>query len=180
MSSSTTFALTSVDGGTNSQTAGDAGREAVSNSDLNDYPWAQAGFIHQNLDIQYTVGVATGVPVTFVSVGDNYQDGDDNGFLDIINALLGESAPPQVLTTSYGLATESHLSKSLSVCAHIHIFNRQQNLIQLIRTSALCNSYMQLTSRGVSILFATGDGGVASTPGVQCNVTFSPTFPTCP
>ncbi|KIM88350.1 hypothetical protein PILCRDRAFT_814248 [Piloderma croceum F 1598] len=141
MSSSTTFGLTSVDGGINSQNASDAGAEA-------------------NLDIQYTVGVATGVPVTFVSVGDNYQDGDDSGFLDIINALLGESAPPQVLTTSYGLDVESDLSKSLSV--------------------ALCNSYMQLTSRGVSILFATGDGGVASTPGVQCNGTFPPTFPTCP
>lgn len=35
--------------------------------------------------------------------------------------------------------------------------------------SALCNSYLQLTSRGVSILFATGDGGVASTPGVSCS-----------
>jgi len=79
----------------------------------------------QNLDIQYTVGVATGVPVTFVSVGDNYQDGDDNGFLDIINALLGQSAPPQVLTTSYGLNVESDLSKSLSVCVYILlIFNQ--------------------------------------------------------
>lgn len=43
---------------------------------------------------------------------------------------------------------------------------------------AMCNSYMQLTARGVSILFASGDGGVASTPGVYCKTTFPPTFPT--
>jgi tripeptidyl-peptidase-1 len=54
------------------------------------------------LDIQYTVGLATGVPVTFVSVGENTKDGADEGFLDIINALIAETAPPQVLTTSYG------------------------------------------------------------------------------
>lgn len=40
---------------------------------------------------------------------------------------------------------------------------------------------MQLTARGVSITFATGDGGVASTPGVSCKgKPFPPTFPTCP
>ena len=57
----------------------------------------------QNLDIQYTVGLASGVPVTFISVGDNFHDGDLEGFLDIINALLAERDPPQVLTTSYGI-----------------------------------------------------------------------------
>jgi tripeptidyl-peptidase-1 len=54
------------------------------------------------LDIQYTVGVASGVPVTFISVGNNVQDGALLGFLDTINALLAENSPPQVLTTSYG------------------------------------------------------------------------------
>ncbi|KAJ7184593.1 subtilisin-like protein [Mycena filopes] len=140
MSSATTFTLTSVDGGTNSQTLSQAGIEA-------------------DLDIQYTVGLATGVPVTFVSVGERTQDGADEGFLDIITALLAESAPPQVLTTSYGFNTEADLSQSLTV--------------------AMCNSYMQLTARGTSILFASGDGGVAATPGERCT-TFLPTFPSCP
>jgi len=53
------------------------------------------------LDTQYTVGVAGGVPTTFISVGANNKDGID-GFLDIIQALIGEAKPPQVLTTSYG------------------------------------------------------------------------------
>ncbi|KAJ7700763.1 subtilisin-like protein [Mycena rosella] len=142
MASTTSFALTSVDGGTNSQTRSQAGVEA-------------------NLDIMYTVGLATGVPVTFVSVGETTKDGADDGFLDIITALIAEAAPPQVLTTSYGFDTEGDLSASLTV--------------------AMCNSYMQLAARGVSILFASGDGGVASTPGVSCTGTaFKPTFPTCP
>ncbi|KAK7035950.1 subtilisin-like protein, partial [Favolaschia claudopus] len=142
ISSSTAFGLISVDGGTNSQTRSQAGVEA-------------------NLDIQYTVGVATGVPVQFVSVGESTKDGSDEGFLDVINAMIALAAPPQVLTTSYGFDTEASLSKAL--------------------TFAMCDQYMQLTSRGVSILFATGDGGVASTPGVSCSgKPFPPTFPTCP
>ncbi|KAJ7611774.1 family S53 protease [Roridomyces roridus] len=142
VSSATNFSLTSVDGGTNSQTRSQAGVEA-------------------DLDIQYTVGLATGVPVTFVSVGETTKDGADEGFLDIITALIAESAPPQVLTTSYGFNTEASLSKAL--------------------TFAMCDSYMQLTARGVSILFASGDGGVAATPGESCSgKAFLPTFPTCP
>ena len=54
------------------------------------------------MDIQYTVGVATNVPTTFISVGDNTQDGDLSGFLDIINFLLAQDEPPLVLTTSFG------------------------------------------------------------------------------
>lgn len=53
------------------------------------------------MDTQYTVGVAGGVPVTFISVGPNNNDGID-GFLDIINFLIKEASQPQVLSTSYG------------------------------------------------------------------------------
>lgn len=56
----------------------------------------------QSLDIQYTVGVATNVSTTFISVGQDTQDGDLDGFLDIINALLAMDSPPLVLTTSFG------------------------------------------------------------------------------
>ena len=69
----------------------------------------------QSLDIQYTVGIASGVPTTFISVGDNFQDGDLEGFLDIINFLIGEDNQPQVLTTSYG-SDEPGLSPELSQC----------------------------------------------------------------
>ena len=68
----------------------------------------------KNLDIQYTVGLATGVPVNFISVGSQYKDGADGGFLDVIQALLADPLPPTVLSTSYGLNTENDLSKPLT------------------------------------------------------------------
>ncbi len=91
----TTFQLATLDGGENLQSAADAGVEA-------------------NLDIQYTVGVASGVPITFISVGENFQDGALEGFLDIINFLLAMDTPPQVLTTSYG-QNENTISSALAV-----------------------------------------------------------------
>ncbi|PIL33245.1 hypothetical protein GSI_04695 [Ganoderma sinense ZZ0214-1] len=139
MSSNTTFTLQTLDGGSNSQTH---------------IPGFEA-----NLDIQYTVGIATGVPTVFISVGDQYQDGDLDGFLDVINFLLDEDEPPYVLTTSYG-QDEHTMSQKLA-----------QNL---------CNAYAQLGTRGVSILFASGDGGVAGSHSNTCT-TFIPTFPSgCP
>ncbi|KAF8911770.1 family S53 protease [Mucidula mucida] len=135
MSSATTFTLQTLDGGQNPQGANQAGIEA-------------------NLDIQYTVGVATGVPTVFVSVGDRTTDGVD-GFLDIINFLNAQSAPPQVLTTSYGF-DETDLPAATA--------------------TRLCNAYMALGARGVSILFASGDGGVSGGQSQSCT-TFIPAFP---
>ena len=66
----------------------------------------------QNLDIQYTVGIAAGVPTTFISVGgDNHES--FGGFLDITGFLLAKSDPPHALTTSYG-SDESGIPDSLA------------------------------------------------------------------
>lgn len=43
-------------------------------------------------------------------------------------------------------------------------------------SSTLCNAYMQLGARGVSVLYASGDGGVSGSQSEQCT-TFIPTFP---
>jgi hypothetical protein len=59
------------------------------------------------------VGVATGVPVQFISVGESFQDGDLEGFLDIVNFIAAETTPPYVLTTSYG-QDESTISRALA------------------------------------------------------------------
>ncbi|KAH9173053.1 family S53 protease [Lactarius sanguifluus] len=115
-------------GGTNPQTSDQAGIEA-------------------DLDVQYTIGLASGVPTVFISVGDQYQDGDLEGFLDIINFLSGKSAPPQVLTTSYGQG-ENTISRALAY--------------------RLCNAYASLSARGVSILFSSGDGGVSGSQNTEC------------
>ncbi|KDR73332.1 hypothetical protein GALMADRAFT_72684 [Galerina marginata CBS 339.88] len=136
--STTTFTLETLDGGSN--------------------PASPVG-IEANLDIQYTVGIASLVPNVFISVGNNFQDGALEGFLDIINLLLGQSNPPSVLTTSYG-QNENTISRSLA--------------------NSLCNAYAQLGARGTSILFASGDGGVSGSQSASCK-NFVPTFPSgCP
>ncbi|KAI0642668.1 subtilisin-like protein [Trametes meyenii] len=137
-----TFAVQSVDGGS------DDGQ----------------GTTEASLDIQYTVGVATNVPTTFISVGQENQDGSLGGFLDIINTLIKQDNPPLVLTTSFGFDEEP--------------FEQAPELAQ-----TLCNAYAQLGARGTSVLFASGDGGVS---GSQANdacdgSAFLATFPaTCP
>ncbi len=157
--STTTFTLQTLDGGENTQTRADAGIEA-------------------NLDIQYTVGVATGVPTTFISVGNNFQDGALEGFLDIINFLLGESNPPHVLTTSYG-QNENTISRNLAKYVSARL-NSVKFILTRCEFSNLCNAYMQLGVRGTSILFASGDGGVSGSQSANCK-TFVPTFPSgCP
>ncbi|KAL0573817.1 hypothetical protein V5O48_008125 [Marasmius crinis-equi] len=139
MSSDTSFEVQSVDGGVNPQGPGLAGVEA-------------------NLDIQYTVGIATGVPVTFITVGEGNQD-DVSGFLDVIDFLIAEEAPPAVLSTSYGF-DEFDLGSQLA--------------------TRLCDAYAALGARGVSNIFASGDGGVWGARDNQCEF-FQPTFPAgCP
>ena len=82
------------------------------------------------MDIQYTVGVAQGVPVSFVSSGSATTDGF-GGFLDMANHLLAMPQPPQVLSTSYGF-DEPDLDHTAA--------------------SNLCNAYMQLGARGTSVV----------------------------
>ncbi len=67
----------------------------------------------KNLDIQYTVGVATGVSVYFISVGEDVQDGGLEGFLDTVNYVSSMDTPPNVMTTSYG-QDESTMSPKLA------------------------------------------------------------------
>ncbi|KAJ7908864.1 family S53 protease-like protein [Mycena leptocephala] len=57
--------------------------------------------IEANLDTQYTIGIATGVPVSFLSVGGNVSV-FATSLLDTINFLDEMDHPPTVMTTSYG------------------------------------------------------------------------------
>ncbi|PIL32648.1 hypothetical protein GSI_05352 [Ganoderma sinense ZZ0214-1] len=123
-----------------------------------------SGTVEASLDIQYTTGVATNVNTTFVTVGSQNQDGVF-GFLDIINSLLAEPDPPLVLTTSFGF-DETFFQANPGIA------------------NTLCNAYAQLGARGTSVLFASGDGGVAGSRfSNTCNAdgSFVPTFPSgCP
>ncbi|KAK0186017.1 family S53 protease [Armillaria mellea] len=136
MSSTTTYTVQPLDGGQDPQNPVEAGVEA-------------------NLDIQYTLGIATGVPTIFISVGASSTDGVD-GFLDMTNFLNAEASPPQVLTTSYGF-DETDIPASVAI--------------------RLCNAYMALGARGVSVIFASGDGGVGGGQRGESCTSFIPTFP---
>ncbi|KAJ6526026.1 family S53 protease-like protein [Mycena capillaripes] len=124
--------------------------------------------LEADLDVEYTLGLATGVPVEFLSVG-----GSDSSLSDFAaslldtNIFLGEvDNPPSVVTTSYALT---------------------ENLLESSVTKKICDSYMALGARGISVLFASGDGGVrgshddSSIPGVCESSVFLPVFPaSCP
>ncbi|KAI0331459.1 family S53 protease-like protein [Cubamyces sp. BRFM 1775] len=118
------------------------------------------GTLEASLDIQYTVGVATGVPTTLYSVGDSTAQ----GFIDIVNYLLGLDELPLVLTTSYGF-NESDFQGSEDFA------------------NTFCNAYAQLGVRGTSVFFASGDNGAYSfSYESECDgTTFGPSFPSgCP
>ncbi|KAI0769591.1 family S53 protease [Trametes elegans] len=138
ISSNTTFAVQTIQGGTNPQNISQAGTEP-------------------DLDTQYTVGIATGVPVVFVSVGPQGPPGGES-FLDTANFFLSENNPPSVVTTSYTHPVESGISPALA--------------------KNICNAFAQLGARGTSILFSSGDAGVG---GVTNCTTFIPNVPNdCP
>jgi tripeptidyl-peptidase-1 len=66
------------------------------------------------LDIQYTVGIATGVPVEFLSVGGEATDeGFISGLLDTTTFLDGVPNPPSAMTTSYAVS-EDEVGSSLA------------------------------------------------------------------
>ncbi|KAF9813130.1 hypothetical protein IEO21_05741 [Rhodonia placenta] len=134
----TNFTVLSIDNGTNPQSPDDAGLEA-------------------SLDLQYTVGIATNVNTTFITVG--YNGDFLTNLLDTANTLIALDSPPQVVSTSYG-EDEQYVSASFA--------------------TTLCNAYAQLGARGVSLIFSSGDGGVSGNHFEECT-TFNPTFPSvCP
>ncbi|RDX41878.1 family S53 protease [Lentinus brumalis] len=118
------------------------------------------GTLEASLDIQYTVGVATGVPTTLYSVGQPTAQ----GFIDLVNFLLALDELPLVLTTSYGFNEVD--------------FEGAEDL-----ANTFCDAYAQLGARGTSVFFCSGDNGVYSFSfNSTCDATtFGPTFPSgCP
>ncbi|KAI0648149.1 family S53 protease [Trametes meyenii] len=136
----TTFAFQSVDDGKNPQGTLDAGIEA-------------------NIDIQYTVGIAAGVPTTFFSIGTNSTDGV-GGFMDLALSMLSQDTLPVVVTSSSFGFNENELTPNV--------------------VANLCNMYAHLGVLGLTFVFNSGDGGVAGCVSEECTA-FVPTFPSsCP
>ena len=104
----------------------------------------------QDLDIEYTVGIASGVPISFLSIGEDNQD-DIDGFLDEVNFLLSESVIPNALTTSYSF-NEPDLPDSVATCVHasllLHLlFSDFNELIPLVHVTGACAMPMLSSAR---------------------------------
>jgi len=153
-----TFSFTSINGGLLDQNATTSSVEA-------------------NLDIQYTAGlVAPNIATTFYSapgrgklVPDIDQPSPDDNqnepYLDFFTYMisLADEQLPQVLTTSYGEDEQS---------------------IPVEYAKKVCDMIGQLGTRGVSVIFSSGDTGVGSacqTNDGKNTTRFLPTFPaSCP
>ena len=151
------FSVVSIAGGLNDQSARNDSREA-------------------NLDCQYMVGVGWPIPVIEYSVAGrgllvpdldqpDQEDNQNEPYLDYLRGLLKlpNDQLPQVISHSYG---ESEQSVPAS-------YDKQ-----------VCNMFAQLGTRGVSVIFASGDSGVGdaciSNDG-QSRTEFQPAFPAaCP
>ncbi|KAJ7473645.1 subtilisin-like protein [Mycena galericulata] len=112
------------------------------------------------LDVEYTIGTF------FLSVGGSSVSDLVTPILDTNTFLDEVDNPPSVMTTSYSIM-ESQFESTVA--------------------KKICDSYMALSARGISVLFASGDGGVRSTqdnsglPGACESNVFIPEFPaSCP
>lgn len=129
-----------------------------------------------NLDLQTIVGLSSPVPVTEFSTGGrgllvpdldqpDINNNNNEPYLDFLQNVVKMSNDelPQVISTSYGEDEQSVPEKY---------------------ARSVCNLYAQLGSRGVSIIFSSGDSGVGSA--CQTNdgknaTHFPPQFPAaCP
>ncbi|KDQ19872.1 hypothetical protein BOTBODRAFT_27295 [Botryobasidium botryosum FD-172 SS1] len=130
-----------------------------------------------NLDVQYGGGIsfpllnsyystAGSPPVIPDSATPSNQSSEP--YLEWLTFILNEANPPQVITTSYD-DNERTVPKDYAI--------------------RVCNMFAQLGARGVSVLFSSGDGGVAGSqtpPSCESNdgkkaKQFIPTFPSsCP
>ncbi|KAJ6467921.1 subtilisin-like protein [Mycena sanguinolenta] len=146
--------------------------------------WAQQADLSQFLSlVRPDISPATTFTVLTTAGGTNPQGPFEGGFgeanldtqytadalyfetdlLDTITFIDGIASPPSVMTTSYG-DDEDNFGTSVA--------------------TKLCNGYMALGARGISVVFASGDGGVRGNHDSEdscANNTFIPVFPaTCP
>ncbi|KAF7342155.1 Serine protease S53 [Mycena venus] len=115
----TTYSFISIDDGVDNQLPLDTSSEA-------------------DLNIQTTIGLATGVQVAFLGTGPPENSNDFSDYLDEANFILGMEQPPQtVLNTFAGFNSE--------------------NSFQAPAMISLCNAYAQLAARGISYIVSTGE-----------------------
>jgi tripeptidyl-peptidase-1 len=129
-----------------------------------------------NLDVQYALGVSHPLPLTEFSTGGrgpwvadldqpDLADSGNEPYLEFLQNVLklNQKDLPQVISTSYG-ENEQSVPKSYAL--------------------SVCNMFAQLGSRGVTVIFSSGDSGVGSaclSNDGKNTTKFQPQFPAaCP
>ncbi|KAH7903358.1 peptidase S8/S53 domain-containing protein, partial [Hygrophoropsis aurantiaca] len=149
-----------------------------------------------NLDLEYAMTLVTAKQnVTLYQVGDLYAGASFNNFLDALDGTYcnyeGGDNPakyPDPNPLGYQGKTQCGTVKPANVISTSYGYNEAD--LSLKYTARQCNEYAKLGLMGVTILYSSGDYGVAgggniclNPDGVQ-NTTgkiFNPTFPaTCP
>ncbi|KAJ6454753.1 family S53 protease [Mycena vitilis] len=137
----TTFDFISVDDGINNQLPAGAGLTA-------------------DADVELAIGLATGIPVTFISTGTLPNDAATE-LLDQAHYLLSLENPPQTVLNSFTIGLESQVATPEMAVS-------------------LCNAYAQLAARGVSYITQTGIFGAGGVPTADCKPFDPPFQATCP
>ncbi|KAG8739824.1 hypothetical protein FRC10_005085 [Ceratobasidium sp. 414] len=119
-----------------------------------------------NLDIQYGSAISYPTPNTFYSTGGRGRSDTsttNEPYIEWVHYMLAKQTLPSTISTSYG---------------------DDEQTVPLDYARSVCNAFVQLGARGVSLLFSSGDSGVGSgeclTSSVPPKKRFVPTFPaTC-
>ncbi|TAQ87393.1 hypothetical protein B7494_g4288 [Chlorociboria aeruginascens] len=156
-----TFDVQLINGGVDEQTQ------------LNATELANGQDLEGNLDSETLLGIAYPTPMTaFITGGSPPYRADlrtptnsNEPYLDWLNYVLALEDIPQVVSTSY---------------------QDDEQTVPLSYATAVCNGFAQLSARGVSVIFGSGDNGVGEdgtcvTNDGQNTTTFLAMFPsTCP
>ncbi|KAI0642673.1 subtilisin-like protein [Trametes meyenii] len=90
-----------------------------------------------SLSIEYSVGLASNVPTTLISMGQKSKD-SVRMLMEVIDTLLEQDDSPRVLSMDLGWDEDAF--EQIPEVAH-----------------SLCNRFMQLGARGTSVIFPAGD-----------------------
>ncbi|KAJ4287152.1 hypothetical protein N0V90_012550 [Kalmusia sp. IMI 367209] len=148
--------------------------ESIANGTISQFPAPGAGK-EGALDVETLLGIgwptplhawSTGGDPPFVPDADN-PEVDNEPYLTWVNFVLQQHFVPQVISNSY---------------------EDNEQTVPISYAKTVCNQFAQLSARGVSIIFGSGDGGVGGVqPGGSClsnvnnQTAFIPLFPSsCP
>ncbi|KAJ7685503.1 peptidase S8/S53 domain-containing protein [Mycena polygramma] len=152
-----------------------------------------------NLDLQYGMALVTGAqPVKLYQVGDTVEGASFNDFLDALDGsyrtYAGGDDPsqdavyPDPFAGGYRGKKACGTTKPSNVISVSYAYNEAD--LTPFYTHRQCNEYAKLGLMGVTVLYSSGDNGVAGNGGLCLNpngtqstggTRFNPSFPgTCP